>query len=940
METQDSSSGTRVRLQALLAHRAALLVVWPVFFLVYGQLRLSAGESARVLLLAAVLATAWYHGPRIGALAGFVAVPIGALMYELLTGGSLAVARWFTADVTAGTLASILGGGVVGYMRELNQRLTAEAVDRRRAEDDLRSRDERLAIVNGLARAVKGGASGSAVIKAAVQALHSDLPKYRTAYSTLDGTGRITIVHALGPADLSWPDDAETDLTLPLDCLDILRTGEPIIINDVDHDVDAGGLSAALGGGNVRACLDVPVTRPDSGIGLLSLDAPTPHAWTDHERAMVGEVADFLGVALNDAHAKQRLAESEQRFRKLADSSHAVIALMQKDGAIYLNPELERLSEYSHDELMQMTLWDLLHPDDRDMIRKYRGRRLQGEEAPIRYETRIVTKSGATRWLDVRASTFELAGEQTILTTGVDITDRKKSEQALRDSEARLRVLLDHYFDGIAVVENAEIVYVNPSLCRMLGRTAPDLIGSAGRTLVDDHIVAHHRDRALRRMRELLNGAPEYPSEYEGRRSDGSAIPLEVTTRAIQFDGKPALLTTLRDLTARHEAEARIRESEQRFRSLFEQAPIGIVLADADTRLIRVNQAFCEMLGYTESELCGRSFVEISHPDDAGGTPDSARKVLSDAASVLRLQKRYLRKDGGTIDAETTVSLTRDPAGQLLYAVAMVEDITEKSRLEEQLRQSQRLESVGQLAGGVAHNFNNALTAIIGYSELLGRRFDGHDAGLKDVEQIQRVAEQAATLTRQLLTFSRKELVRPSVFCLNAAVETTSALLSPLIGDQIRLRLTLDRNLRNVRADRSQIEQVITNLVFNARDALREGGGALSIETADVAVDGAQARLHPDARPGAYVRLSVSDTGTGIEPTALPRIFEPFFTTKDQGEGVGLGLAMVHGAIKQSGGYVMVRSEPGQGATFELYLPVHAEPADSIEPAVEQSAAG
>ena len=154
------------------------------------------------------------------------------------------------------------------------------------------------------------------------------------------------------------------------------------------------------------------------------------------------------------------------------------------------------------------------------------------------------------------------------------------------------------------------------------------------------------------------------------------------------------------------------------------------------------------------------------------------------------------------------------------------------------------------------------------------------------------------------------------------------------------MRLKLDRNLRNVRADRSQIEQVITNLVFNARDALREGGGALSIETADVAVDGAQARLHPDARPGAYVRLSVSDTGTGIEPTALPRIFEPFFTTKDQGEGVGLGLAMVHGAIKQSGGYVMVRSEPGQGATFELYLPVHAEPTDSIEPAVEQPAAG
>ncbi len=646
IETHATSSRIRIGLQALLAHRwATLLVAWPVFFLVYGQVRLAAGGSARVLLIAAVIATAWYRGAWVGALAGLFAVPIGALQVALLTGGSLAVQDWFTADVAAGTLASILAGGAIGYMQELNQRLTAEAGDRRKAEDDL------------------------------------------------------------------------------------------------------------------------------------------------------------------------------------------------------------------------------------------------------------------------------------------------------RDSEARLRVLLDHYFDGIAVVENAEIVYVNPSLCRMLGRTANDLIGSAGRTLVDEHIAAQHRDRALRRIQEILNGAPEYPSEYEGRRSDGSAIPLEVTTRAIQFGGKPALLTTLRDLTARHEAETRIRESEQRFRSLFEQAPIGIVLADADTRFIRVNQSFCEMLGYTEAELRGRSFVEISHPDDAGGTPDSARKVLGDAASVLRLQKRYLRKDGGTVEAETTVSLTRDQAGQLLYAVAMVEDITEKSHLEEQLRQSQRLESVGQLAGGVAHNFNNALTAIIGYSELLGRRFDGHDAGLKEVEQIQRVAEQAATLTRQLLTFSRKDLVRPSVFCLNAAVETTSALLSPLIGDQIRLRLKLDRNLRNVRADRAQIEQVITNLVFNARDALRDGG-ALSIATADIAVDAAEARQHHDARPGAYVRLSVSDTGTGIEPTALPRIFEPFFTTKDQGEGVGLGLAMVHGAIKQSGGYVKVRSEPGQGATFELYLPVHAEPADNIEPAVEQSATG
>ena len=251
-------------------------------------------------------------------------------------------------------------------------------------------------------------------------------------------------------------------------------------------------------------------------------------------------------------------------------------------------------------------------------------------------------------------------------------------------------------------------------------------------------------------------------------------------------------------------------------------------------------------------------------------------------------------------------------------------DITERRHLQDQLLQKQRLESVGQLAAGVAHNFNNALTAIYGYAELLARRFDATDPARKDLEQIQRVAEQSANLTRQLLAFSRKEQVRPAVFCLNAAVETVRDLLNPLIGNHVSFRLQLDRVLPDVNCDRSQMEQVIMNLVFNARDAMPHGG-ALSIRTEATEVDEADCRTNAEAVPGRYVRLTVIDSGTGMDEETVARVFEPFFTTKELGEGVGLGLAMVHGAVQQSGGFVTVTSELGVGSTFALYIPAQEQ---------------
>lgn len=262
--------------------------------------------------------------------------------------------------------------------------------------------------------------------------------------------------------------------------------------------------------------------------------------------------------------------------------------------------------------------------------------------------------------------------------------------------------------------------------------------------------------------------------------------------------------------------------------------------------------------------------------------------------------------------------------------LSVVRDLTEQRQLEEQLRQAQRLESVGQLAGGVAHNFNNALAAIIGYSELIVRQLEPTDPVRSDVEKVLVVAEQSASLTRQLLTFSRKERVTPTVFSLNEAIVASNALLEPLMGDHVQFQMRLDPALGRVRADRPQREQIIMNFALNARDAMPDGG-TLTLETMGVTVSEAQARLHPDARRGSYSRLSVTDTGTGMTRDVVARVFEPFFTTKEPGQGVGLGLSQVHGAVKQSGGFVTVESAPGHGTTFGLYLPVHEGPTDTSE---------
>jgi PAS domain S-box-containing protein len=348
---------------------------------------------------------------------------------------------------------------------------------------------------------------------------------------------------------------------------------------------------------------------------------------------------------------------------------------------------------------------------------------------------------------------------------------------------------------------------------------------------------------------------------------------------------------------------------------MFDSAPVGIALADEQGRLVESNRALQELLGYSREELQRMSYQAFTHPEDLPANVELSRQLLAGERVSFQLEKRYLRKDSTPIWVRVNVAGVPDVHGRWEYSVVTVENIHERKRLEEQLLQSQKLEAMGRLAGGVAHDFNNLLTAITGYSDLVLTRAALPEEARREVGEIKRAADRAAALTRQLLAFGGKQVLEPKVLDLNAVVRQTEAMLTRLIGEDIAIRLQLASDLGAVRVDPGQIEQVVVNLVLNARDAMPDGG-TLTLATANV------------ERGEPRVMLSVADTGSGMDEETMAHLFEPFFTTKDRGKGTGLGLSTVYGIVEQSGGQIEVESRLGEGAIFTIVLP-RADPSPS-----------
>jgi two-component system cell cycle sensor histidine kinase/response regulator CckA len=376
-----------------------------------------------------------------------------------------------------------------------------------------------------------------------------------------------------------------------------------------------------------------------------------------------------------------------------------------------------------------------------------------------------------------------------------------------------------------------------------------------------------------------------------------------------------------RSSEARYHAIEALAESEERFRTIFDGSPVAMAVLGKDGSVVASNSACRQMLGLREDDLHNIAvFDELTHPEDRAADAAKFQEMLSGQLEYDRREKRYILRDGRRVFADLHLYLIRDKKGAPRYIIGISVDVTERKSLENQLRQAQRMETIGRLAGGVAHDFNNLLTVIKGYCDLLLERKSAAGAFLPQLEHIAKAAEQAASLTRQLLAFSRQQVLQPKVFSLNTLVSNTDSMLRRLISEDVEMVTITSKNIGAIKADPGQMEQVILNLVINARDAM-PNGGTLTLETANVELDESYAQSHLVTLPGSYVMLAVSDTGMGMDEETQAHIFEPFFTTKELGKGTGLGLSMVYGIVKQSGGYIWVHSEIGKGSAFKIYLP-------------------
>jgi PAS domain S-box-containing protein len=398
----------------------------------------------------------------------------------------------------------------------------------------------------------------------------------------------------------------------------------------------------------------------------------------------------------------------------------------------------------------------------------------------------------------------------------------------------------------------------------------------------------------------------------------------------------PAVARAL-DLKRAHDERARaeqaLQQSEERYRTLVEGVRDVIFALAPDGTITSLNPAFTAITGWPAAEWLGKPFDQLVHPEDLPLTLELLGRAIQ--GHPLPARELRVRTAGGDYRVAEFAATAQRKDGRLVEILGIGRDVTERVQLEHQLRQAQKMEAVGRLAGGIAHDFNNILTAITGYADLLLEDLAPSDPRRQDAVEIRNAADRAAGLTRQLLAFSRQQVLQARVLDLNALVSELEKMLTRLLGEDVSLVVRLDPALGRVRGDPSQLEQVVMNLAVNARDAM-PAGGQLAIETANVDLDEGFAREHYPARPGRYVLLAVSDTGTGMTAEVQAHLFEPFFTTKEKGKGTGLGLATVYGIVKQSGGFIWVYTEVGRGTTFKIYLPRVDAPA---EPPAESAAA-
>ncbi len=613
-------------------------------------------------------------------------------------------------------------------------------------------------------------------------------------------------------------------------------------------------------------------------------------------------------------------------LRSLVEATSDIITVHDERGTIrYATPALYRTLGYPVGALLGRNAFELVHEEDVQELRRDFAAVVLGLNPGTPTEFRCRRADGS--WLCLEAVGNRLLGplgETEIVLTSRDVTERKRMQDAIEARDERFRAAVEGSLDAVfflrAVRDEkgkvSDFVFeeINHNGERLLDRPRDEVLGHRlGEVLPADGIRIFY-DRYARVAEEQVPLEEEFAVDLPGRGKVWlyhQVVPLE--------DG---VAITASNVSERKHSEEALRDSEERWRSLVENLPGYVLLVDPEGRIVSANRPFA---GGGFADVLGRSALDFVQPEHRARAEEAARAVLERGESVE--YEVEMATSAGSLGfwGVRAGPLHRD--GRIGGMILLATDVTGRkqteaalTRTEEQLRQAAKMEAVGRVAGGVAHDFNNLLTAILGYAELALARLGPEDALRRHIDGIVRTATRASDLTRQLLAFSRKQVLSPRVINLNDVMAASDGLFRRLLGEDIRLVTRLGSALGATRVDRAQVEQILMNLVVNARDAMPDGG-ALEIETSNVQLDEAWAANHPGSSVGPHVMLSVNDSGVGMDADTQRHIFEPFFTTKELGRGTGLGLATVYGIVKQSGGYITVESTLGKGSTFRIFLP-------------------
>jgi PAS domain S-box-containing protein len=622
--------------------------------------------------------------------------------------------------------------------------------------------------------------------------------------------------------------------------------------------------------------------------------------------------------------AETELVRREKYFRALTDNALDTLTVLDREGRYSHNsPSIKRVLGYEPKELAGQSAFSLIHPEDLPGVLQGFDHGLRNPDQTITLEFRVRHQDGSWRYLEAvgqsRLDDPDIAG---VVVNSRDISDRKHAEAGLRESEKRFRDLFEGSPDAIFVEDlHGTVLDVNPAACRLHGVTREELIGKK----VFDLVPPDQGEQVARDFQALVEGRRQQV-EGASRMQDGRTVPVEVRASRIKYAAQEAVLLHVHDITDRKLAEAALRSSEMLFHSVWENSVDGMRLTDENGTIVAVNDAFCKLVGLRREDLEGKPFTVIFADSELPGRMlEEFRQCFRDRIVEKQRERRLRLHNGNVVTLEHTNSFV-ELRGQSSLLLGQFRDLTAQKRLEEQLRQSQKMEAIGQLAGGVAHDFNNILTVIHGHASLLLARASLAGISAKSVQQISEAAERAAGLTRQLLAFGRRQVMQPRQLDMNEVVGNMTKMLGRILGEDIALQLRYSPQPALVQADAGMMEQVLLNLAVNSRDAMPKGG-LLAIKISPVNVDAIHTAEHPEACVGNYACLSVTDTGCGIPPENLRRIFEPFFTTKEVGKGTGLGLATVYGIVKQHQGWIEVESEVGKGTAFKVFLSLNGETA-------------